>query len=140
MTERVTRVFELAVPPADVWAFISNAAPGGEPNSVSSDFAITGPRTLTWQISVPDPLHSATIPVETEDTTVEEPTYVEFVGSSRAMRVIGEHELETTEEGTRLTNRFTVDGRLPGVESYFASNLDGELDNLEAAINDAYDA
>jgi carbon monoxide dehydrogenase subunit G len=50
------------------------------------------------------------------------------------MRVLGEHELAPHDGGTRLTNRFTVDGKLPGVEKFFKRNLDEELDNLERAI------
>jgi carbon monoxide dehydrogenase subunit G len=59
---------------------------------------------------------------------------VKFTGRSRAMNVIGEHELEETDGVTRLTNRFTVEGRLPGVETFFRRNLDGELENLRRAI------
>jgi hypothetical protein len=54
------------------------------------------------------------------------------------MRVVGEHELEATETGSRLTNRFTVEGRVPGVEKYFANNLDAELTNLENAIRESF--
>jgi len=50
------------------------------------------------------------------------------------MRVIGEHDLEPLDGGTRLTNQFTVEGKVPGVERFFKRNLDGELDNLETAI------
>jgi carbon monoxide dehydrogenase subunit G len=52
------------------------------------------------------------------------------------MHVVGEHELEPTDEGTQLTNRFTVEGRLPGVERFFKRNLETEFDNLEDAIFD----
>ena len=53
------------------------------------------------------------------------------------MRVQGEQELEPTDdEETRVTNRFVVDGKLPGVERFFKRNLDGELQNLERALND----
>ena len=52
------------------------------------------------------------------------------------MRVVGEHELEEIENGTRLTNRFIVDGKLPGVERFFKRNMDAEFDNLEDAIYD----
>jgi hypothetical protein len=50
------------------------------------------------------------------------------------MEVRGEHTLETTETGTQVTNRFTVDGRLPGVERYFKQKLDDELASLKVSI------
>jgi hypothetical protein len=56
------------------------------------------------------------------------------------MNVEGEHVLEAIEGGTRLTNRFRVEGRLPGVETYFKRKLDGELANLEAAVREELDA
>lgn len=52
------------------------------------------------------------------------------------MRVVGEHDLEAVDGGTRLTNRFTVEGKVPGVERFFKRNLDAELDNLEQAIRE----
>ena len=61
---------------------------------------------------------------------------MKFVGRSKAMNVQGEHTLEETDDGTRLMNRFVVDGRLPGVETYFKRKLDGELENLETAIRE----
>jgi carbon monoxide dehydrogenase subunit G len=78
-----------------------------------------------------------TVSVETEDVERNPPNYVKFVGRSSALRVTGEHELEATETGTRLTNRFVVEGRVPGVERFFERNLDRELDNLEAALEEA---
>ncbi len=75
-----------------------------------------------------------TIAIETEDEERRAPEYVRFVGRSKVMNVVGEHELTETETGTKLTNRFVVDGSLPGVERFFKRNLDDELDNLEAAL------
>jgi carbon monoxide dehydrogenase subunit G len=59
---------------------------------------------------------------------------VEFVGKSKVMHVVGEHELEEIDGGTRLTNRFVVDGKVPGVERFFKRNMEAEFDNLEDAI------
>jgi hypothetical protein len=77
-----------------------------------------------------------TVAVETTETDRDPPAYVRFVGRSRVMRVVGEHDLEPLDGGrrTRLTNRFVVDGRLPGVERFFRNRMDDELDNLEAAL------
>ncbi|MFC6836269.1 CoxG family protein [Halomarina ordinaria] len=134
MTVRVERSFELDAAPEDVWDFISDPEKRARPISVVDEFETTGERTATWHVKLPIPLVDRTIAVETRETTVEPPSYVRFVGRSKVMRVVGEHELESVEGGTRLTNRFTVDGKLPGVERFFKRNLDDELDNLEDAI------
>jgi carbon monoxide dehydrogenase subunit G len=137
MTVRVERTFELAAPPADVWAFIADPRKRAEPISVVQEFEVTGDRTAVWHVALPIPYTDRTIAVETEDTRVDEPRFVEFVGRSRAMNVQGEHTLEPTDDGgTRLVNRFVVDGKVPGVERYFKGKLDGELENLERAIRE----
>jgi carbon monoxide dehydrogenase subunit G len=137
MTVRVERTFELAAPPADVWAFIADPRKRAEPISVVEEFEVTGDRTAVWHVALPIPYTDRTIAVETEDTRIDEPRYVEFVGRSKAMNVQGEHTLEPTDDGgTRLVNRFVVDGRVPGVERYFKGKLDGELENLERAIRE----
>lgn len=139
MTVRVERVFELPVPPEDVWAFIVDPEKRARPISVVESFEVTGDRTARWHVSLPIPLIDRTIAVDTEDIVRDEPHRVKFVGRSKAMSVQGEHRLEPTDGGTRLTNRFVVDGKLPGVERYFKSRLDGELRNLETAIRDDLD-
>ncbi|PSQ49066.1 polyketide cyclase [Halobacteriales archaeon SW_12_67_38] len=135
MTVRVERTFELEASPERVWEFIADPAKRARPISVVESFGVHDDTHATWHISLPIPLVSRTIAVETEDTVREPPEHVEFVGRSRVMRVVGEHDLEATEDGgTRLRNRFTVEGKMPGVERFFKRNLDGELDNLETAI------
>lgn len=135
MTVRVERTFELDAPPADVWSFIADPEKRARPISVVEEFEETGEGTATWHVKLPIPLINRTIPIETRETDRREPEYVRFVGRSKVMRVVGEHELEGNGDGgTRLTNRFTVDGKLPGVEKFFKKNLDDELDNLEDAI------
>lgn len=136
MTVRVERVFELAAPPEEVWAFIADPEKRARTISVVEDFETTGERTATWHVRLPIPRVDRTIEVHTEDIKHQEPTHVEFTGRSKAMNVQGEHVLEATDGGTQLTNRFVVDGRLPGVETYFKRKLDGELANLEEAIRD----
>ncbi|QSG03267.1 SRPBCC family protein [Natranaeroarchaeum sulfidigenes] len=136
MTVRVERTFELPVPPERVWEFIVDPEQRARSISVVSDFALDDEdgRKATWKVDLPIPLVNRTASVDTEDVHRDPPAYVKFVGRSKLMRVTGEHEIEATETGSRLTNRFVVDGRLPGVERYFEANLDDELANLEAAI------
>jgi carbon monoxide dehydrogenase subunit G len=133
MTVRVERTFDLAVPPEDVWDFISDPARRADAISVVADYDVEGNRA-TWHIELPVPLVNQTIPVETEDVEREESRYVKFVGRSSAMRVVGEHEIEPTDGGCRLVNRFVVDGQIPGVEQYFKRHLEDELSNLEDAL------
>ncbi|TKR24802.1 CoxG family protein [Natronomonas salsuginis] len=140
MTTRVERVFEIPASREAVWAAISDPETRARSISVVTEFETTGDRTSIWHVSLPIPGISRTISVETEDIEVDEPEYVRFVGRSKAMNVEGEHTLEAIEGGTRLTNRFRVEGRLPGVESYFKRKLDGELANLEATVREELDA
>ncbi|KTG11185.1 SRPBCC family protein [Haloferax profundi] len=135
MTVRVKRTFEFDAPGEDVWEFIADPAKRAGAISVVERFDISDDgRHATWYLELPIPLVRSTVKVETEDVTVEEPTHVKFVGRSRVMRVTGEHTIESSDEGCRLVNEFVVDGRLPGVETFFERNLDRELDNLEAAL------
>ena len=136
MTVRVERTFELDAAPEQVWKFIADPGKRAEPISVVESFDIHDDTHATWHISLPIPMVNRTITVETEDTERDPPSHVEFVGRSRVLRVVGEHDLEAVEGGTRLHNRFTVEGKLPGVERFFKRNLDAELDNLEAAIRE----
>jgi carbon monoxide dehydrogenase subunit G len=136
MTASIERIFEIPASAEDVWAVIADPEKRARPISVVTEFETTGDRTAVWHVSLPIPGISRTIRVETEDLEIEEPTYVRFVGRSKAMNVRGEHLLEATEAGTEITNRFRVDGRIPGVEAYFTRKLDDELANLEAAIRE----
>ncbi|QSG06750.1 SRPBCC family protein [Halapricum desulfuricans] len=136
MTIRVEREVAVPVPPERVWEYIVEPENRARPISVVTDFELddeTG-RKATWHIRLPIPLIDRTIAVETEDVTRDPPKYVKFTGRSKVMRVVGEHELEPTETGTRLTNRFTVEGRVPGVERFFKRNLEAEFDNIEDAL------
>ncbi len=134
MTVRVERVFDIPASPESVWSVISDPKKRAESISVVESFETTGDRTAVWHVSLPIPRLNRTISVETEDVEIDPPTYVRFVGRSKMMDVRGEHILEATQTGTHLTNRFTVDGRFPGIERYFKRKLDGELANLEAVI------
>ncbi|MFC7080103.1 CoxG family protein [Halorussus caseinilyticus] len=136
MTVRVERTFDLGVSPENVWNFIADPEKRASVISVVADFEETGENTYIWHIRLPIPFLDTTVPVETEDVESDPPRYVKFVGRSSALRVTGEHEVREAENGSRLVNRFTVEGRVPGVERYFKKNLDDELDNLEAALRE----
>jgi carbon monoxide dehydrogenase subunit G len=136
MTVRVERVIDVPVPIEEVWAFIADPEKRARPISVVSDFELLDGNEAVWHIKLPIPVVNRTIRVETEERVREPPTYVEFVGKSKVMHVIGEHELEETAEGTRLTNRFVVDGKVPGVERFFKRNMETEFDNLDDALTD----
>ncbi len=136
MTVRVERTFDLPVPPEDAWEFIADPKRRASAISVVADYEAGEGHRATWHIKLPIPFVNRTIPVETEDVTRDEPRYVKFVGRSSAMRVTGEHEIEPTEEGCRLVNRFVVDGRVPGIERYFEKHLNDELSNLEETLHE----
>ena len=134
MTVRVERSFELPVGPEQVWEFISDPAKRAGAISVVSDYTDHGDGTATWQVDLPIPVVDRTIAVETEDERVRPPEYVRFVGRSRVMDVVGEHELQEVDGGTRVVNTFVVEGSIPGIERFDRRNLDDELANLEAAL------
>ncbi|WP_410765011.1 SRPBCC family protein [Haloferax sp. DFSO60] len=141
MTVRVRRTFEFDAPVEEVWTFISDPAKRADAISVVERFDVSSDgRRATWHIALPIPLIRSTVEVETEDVELDEPRFVRFVGRSRVMRVTGEHTIEETEGGSRLINEFIVDGKLPGVETFFERNLDRELDNLEHALRTEVEA
>ena len=125
----------MSVSPEDVWAFISDPEKRASVISVVDSYEREGD-TTTWHVKLPIPLVNSTIPVETRDVETEPPRYVRFVGKSRIFNVTGEHEIENREGGSRLVNRFVVDGKVPGVEPFFKRNLDGELDDLRRALEE----
>ncbi len=133
MTVRVSRTFEFAAQVDAVWEFIADPAKRAGAISVVDSFDVDG-RDATWEVSLPLPVVRSTVTVETEETAREPPRNVQFVGTSKVFRVQGEHTVEETAEGCRLVNEFVVDGRIPGVERFFRTNLDRELSNLEAAL------
>ena len=136
MTVQVERTFDLAAAPEDVWLFISDAGKRAGAISVVESYELhdEAGEHATWYLSLPIPLIRGTVGVDTREVERVPPRFVKFVGRSKVMRVVGEHELEPVDGGTRLHNRFTVDGKLPGVETFFKRNFGAELSNLEAAI------
>lgn len=140
MTTRAQRAVEIAAPPRDVWSFLSDPEKRADSISVIEEFELNDETHATWYLSVPIPVVDETVVIETEDTVRDPVEYIKFIGRSRLLSVIGEHELEPTDRGTRIDNRFTVEGEAPGVEQYFEQRLDDEFDNLETALrNDLTD-
>jgi carbon monoxide dehydrogenase subunit G len=133
MTVRVERTFDVSAPPEDVWAFISDPEQRAAAISVVDSYERDGD-TTTWHVRLPIPVVRKTISVETRDVEVDAPRYVKFAGKSRVFDVTGEHEVEPADGGSRVTNRFVVDGKVPGVERFFERNLDDELDELQRAL------
>jgi carbon monoxide dehydrogenase subunit G len=134
MTVRVERAVTVPASPADVWAFIADPEKRARPISVVEDFDLREDGTAVWHLALPIPFVDRTIAVETQETARREEEYVEFEGRSRVMHVLGEHELAAGDGETTLTNRFTVEGRVPGVERFFRRNMEREFDNLERAL------
>ncbi|MFP4589965.1 MAG: SRPBCC family protein [Halobacteriales archaeon] len=137
MTTRTSRTITIDAPIDEVWSFIADPIERASAISVVDRFERRDAegRRVTWHVRLPIPFVSSTVPVETEELDREPPTFVRFVGRSSVFTVEGSHELEALEGGrTRLTSRFDVDGRVPGVETFFKRNLDDELDNLERAL------
>ncbi len=136
MTVRVERDIRVPASPEVVWEFISDPAQRAGAISVVTDYDLEDEagRVATWHVELPIPFVSRTVAVSTEETDREPPEYVRFVGESRVLEVVGEHSIETGPELTTLTNTFTVDGSVPGVERYFEHNLDDEIENLADAL------
>ncbi len=138
MTVRVERDIRVPVSPEVVWEFIADPAQRAGAISVVTDYDIEDEagQVATWHVELPIPFVSRTVPVRTEETTRTPPEYVRFVGESRVLEVIGEHSIDAGPEMTTLTNTFTVDGSVPGVEQYFKRNLDDEIENLADALQE----
>jgi carbon monoxide dehydrogenase subunit G len=136
MVVRVERVVEVPASREEVWAFIADPAKRAGAISVVEEFEVLDERRAVWHVSLPIPVVRRTVAFETEEQKREPPQYVEFTGSSKVADIVGEHGLESIDGGTRLTNRFVVDGKLPGVERFFERNFGDELDNIESALRE----
>lgn len=137
MTVRVERTVQVSAPPAVVWEFLADPAQRAAAISAVQSYEVRDDNETTWEVELPIPLIRRTVTVTTRDVERIEDERVEFVGSGPALRVTGTHEIEPDgDRGTIITNRFIVEGRLPGVERYFEKNLDRELTNLEHALRD----
>lgn len=141
MTVRCTRSFEITAPPDIVWEFLADPANRAAAISVVTDWETTADHTVTWYLDIPIPLIGSTT-VTTRDVERETDEYVRFTGRSDLLTVRGEHTLTSTDTGTEITNEFVVDGKVPGVETFFERQIQSELQNLRdelARFVDAHD-
>lgn len=134
MTVEVVRTFDVEATPESVWDLLSDDANRAQAIEVVERYEQDGDETI-WHVQLPGPLHERTIAVRTWDIQRDPPTYVKFVGRSKAMDVTGEHTLEPSEAGCRIRNRFVVDGKIPGVERFFKRNIDGEIENIMHSVS-----
>ena len=135
MTTTVERTYHVDAPIEDVWALISDPLLRADAISVVESFSTEGEETI-WRLRLPLPLVRGTIPVRTRDVERDPPRYVRFVGQSKIMTVTGEHALTPTDEGCEVRNTFVVDGRFPGVETFFEYNIDDEIDRVIESVAD----
>lgn len=133
MTVEVERVYEVDVPVEAVWERLSDPGFRARAISIVDSFEVDGDETV-WRVRVPIPGIRGTVPVRTRDVDRDPPRYVKFVGDARVMSVQGEHELSATEDGTQVRNRFVVDGSIPGIERFFSSRIDDEIEGMLAAV------
>lgn len=137
MVVDVERTYVVAAPIEDVWELLADPAKRARAISVVERFEVREDDTI-WYIALPVPLMRGTIEVRTWDVERDPPTFVRFAGESSVMEVTGEHELTAEDEDTTsVRNRFVVDGAFPGVETFFKRNIDGELDRIQTAVEQA---
>jgi len=134
MVVEVERVVTVDAPIEAAWEVLADPARRARAISVVDSYRVEG-QEYVWQVELPIPLIRRTISVRTRDEERDPPAFVRFAGDSKAFTVEGEHELTALENGTRVRSRFSVDGKLPGVERYFERNIDAELSNLLASID-----
>ena len=135
MTTAVVRSFEVDATVEEVWELLSDPQLRARAIRVVDRFEIDGDVTV-WRLKLPLRALPGTIAVRTRDVERDPPRYVRFEGTSRVMDVEGEHELTPTERGCRVRNRFVVDGKFPGVETFFSETIDDEIDELFAFVSD----
>lgn len=135
MVADVERTFEVEAPIEKVWELIADPTKRAEAISVVESYSDEGDEFI-WHLELPIPVINETVSVRTQDIRRTPPEYVKFVGRSRVMEVTGEHILESTDTGCRVTNRFVVNGKVPGVEKFFQKRIDKEIDNLFDMLED----
>lgn len=135
MVADVERTFEVAAPIEKVWELIADPTKRAESISVVESYSDEGEEFI-WHLELPIPVVNGTVAVRTQDIRRDPPEYVKFIGRSKVMEVTGEHILESTDTGCRVTNRFVVNGKVPGVEKFFQRRIDAEIDNLFQMLKD----
>lgn len=136
MVTDVERTFHVDAPVEDVWELIADPEVRAKAISVVDSYDVNGDE-LVWHLELPIPALRRTIAVRTRDVERDEPRFVQFVGRSKVMDVRGEHELTATNGGCSVRNQFVVEGKFPGVERFFKSNIDGEIDNLLVYVSES---
>jgi carbon monoxide dehydrogenase subunit G len=139
MVADVERTFEVEAPIEKVWELIADPTKRAEAISVVESYSDEGDEFI-WQLELPIPVINETVTVRTQDVRRTPPEYVKFVGRSKVMEVTGEHILESTDTGCQVTNRFVVNGKVPGVEKFFQKRIDEEIDNLFQMLEDEFAA
>jgi carbon monoxide dehydrogenase subunit G len=142
MTVRAERTSHVAAPPDAVWEYLIDPRRRAESISVIESYTVESedPERVVWEIDLPLRLLKRAARVRTETVVLDPPTHVKFTGESSLLSVTGEHFLEPTDDGTRVRHRFVVDGKFPGVETFFRRNLDDELENIERAMRTTLEA
>lgn len=129
MVVEVERTYQVDTPCEDVWEALSDPDNRAQAISVVESYEQRGDDFI-WQLAVPVPMVSGTVSVRTRDVERDPPRFVRFKGKSKVMRVTGEHELTETEMGCEARNKFIVDGKIPGIETFFERNVDDEIENI----------
>ncbi len=135
VTTVVERSFEVEATVEEVWELLSDPLLRAQAISVVDRFEVDGKVTV-WRLKLPIRTLPGTIPVRTRDVERDPPRYVRFKGTSWVMDVEGEHELTPTEFGCSVRNRFVVDGKFPGVETFFSASIDDEINHLFEFVSD----
>ena len=135
MTVEVERSYQIEAPIEEVWELLADSAVRASALGVVDHFDQQGEVTV-WYLKLPLPLLRRTVSVRTWDVDRDPPRYVRFVGESKIMDVVGEHALSMDGDITTITNRFRVDGKLPGVEGFFERNIDREIERLRRHVID----
>lgn len=134
MTAEVERAAVVDVSVETVWDLLADPEQRAAAIGIVDSHELLGESAagdaIQWNVEIPIPMLEETIAVRTEETVKEPPHYVEYTGDSSVFSMTGVHELEEHEAGALVRNRFTVEGSLPGVESYFQRAIDEEIDNL----------
>lgn len=133
MTVTVERSFKIDAPIETVWDILSDDEKRAGAISVVNDFKREGEEGI-WYLKIPVPLVNGTVAVRTRDLHRDPPKHVKFEGTSKIMRVTGEHKLSETDSGCLVENTFVVDGKVPGVERFFKKNFDKEINNIRKNV------
>lgn len=138
MVVEVERSYQIDAPIDAIWELISDPANRARAISVVDQFEQQDD-VMVWHLRLPIPFVRSTISVRTRDVERDPPRYVRFVGKSKVMEVTGEHELTEADGITTVSNKFIVDGKVPGVETFFQRNIDGEIDRIKQLLLDSID-